>query len=110
MLAPTYPVFFGVETRTAKLTAMDDPLVKLNAWINCEVFRTDLHGCMRRKGRATQQLEDQVCDSAYRSMEHEENFAADNMPSQICDKGTRGTPDVDAEGNQPGQIQCAGTG
>lgn len=53
MLAPTYPVFFDVETRTAKLTAMGDPLVKLNAWINCVVFRPDLPGCMRRKGRAT---------------------------------------------------------
>jgi len=42
MLALTYPNFFNVETRTVKLTTMGDPLVKLNTWINCEVFRPDL--------------------------------------------------------------------
>jgi len=42
MLALTYPNFFNVETRTAKLTTMGDPLVKLNTWINREVFRPDL--------------------------------------------------------------------
>ncbi|BBJ22265.1 transposase [Candidatus Nitrotoga sp. AM1P] len=42
MLTPTYPGFFDVETRTAKLTAMGDPLVKLNAQINREAFRPDL--------------------------------------------------------------------
>lgn len=36
-------------------------------------------------------------DSAYRSQEHEEKLAADNMPSQICEKGTRGRPLTDAQ-------------
>jgi IS5 family transposase len=31
-------------------------------------------------------------DSAYRSKEHEEKLAADNLLSQICEKGSRGTP------------------
>ena len=31
-------------------------------------------------------------DSAYRSQEHEATLAADNLPSQICEKGTRGHP------------------
>jgi len=36
-------------------------------------------------------------DSAYRSQEHEEKLAADNLPSQICEKGTRGHPLTDAQ-------------
>lgn len=36
------PNFFDVETRTAKLTEMDDPLVGLNAQIDWEAFRSDL--------------------------------------------------------------------
>ncbi|BBJ24231.1 hypothetical protein W01_21580 [Candidatus Nitrotoga sp. AM1P] len=36
-------------------------------------------------------------DSAYRSRGHEEKLAADNMPSQICEKGTRGHPLTDAQ-------------
>jgi hypothetical protein len=40
MLAPTYPGFFDVETLTSKLTTMSDQLLKLNAWINREVFST----------------------------------------------------------------------
>ncbi len=42
MPAPHPPGFFDIETRTAKLTAMGDPLVKLNAQINWEAFRPDL--------------------------------------------------------------------
>lgn len=34
--------FFDVETRTAKLTEMGDPLVGLNARIDWEAFRSDL--------------------------------------------------------------------
>ena len=36
-------------------------------------------------------------DSAYRSREHEAKLAADNLPSQICEKGTRGHPLTDAQ-------------
>ena len=36
-------------------------------------------------------------DSAYRSQEHEAKLAADNLPSQICEKGTRGHPLTDAQ-------------
>jgi IS5 family transposase len=34
-------------------------------------------------------------DSAYRSKEHEATLAAANMPSQICEKGIRGSPLTD---------------
>ncbi len=37
------PGFFDVETRTAKLTEMGDPLVGLNARIDWEAFRSDLN-------------------------------------------------------------------
>lgn len=36
-------------------------------------------------------------DSAYRSKEHEEKLAADNMPSQVCEKGLRGHPLTEAQ-------------
>jgi IS5 family transposase len=36
-------------------------------------------------------------DSAYRSQEHEAKLAGDNLPSQICEKGTRGHPLTDAQ-------------
>jgi IS5 family transposase len=36
------PGFFDIETRTAKLTVMGDPLVRLNAQIDWEAFRSDL--------------------------------------------------------------------
>lgn len=36
-------------------------------------------------------------DSAYRSQEHEEKLAATNMPSRICEKGTRGHPLTEAQ-------------
>ena len=36
-------------------------------------------------------------DSAYRSKEHEATLAAANMPSQICEKGSRGHPLTDAQ-------------
>lgn len=41
-------------------------------------------------------------DSAYRSQEHEEKLATGNLPSQICEKGTRGHPltDVQKETNR----------
>ena len=36
-------------------------------------------------------------DSAYRSQEHEAKLAADQIPSQICEKGTRNHPLTDAQ-------------
>jgi hypothetical protein len=36
-------------------------------------------------------------DSAYRSQEHEAKLAGDNLPSWICEKGTRGHPLTDAQ-------------
>lgn len=38
-----------------------------------------------------------LCRYAYRSREYEEKLAADNMPSRICEKGTRGHPLTDAQ-------------
>ena len=41
-------------------------------------------------------------DSAYRSKEHEEKLADDNIPNQVCEKGARGRPltDVQKETNR----------
>lgn len=43
MIKPQQPGFFDVDRRAAKLTAMGDPLVGLNAHIDWEAFRPDLN-------------------------------------------------------------------
>ena len=42
MLCQRHPGLFELEDRAAKLTAMGDPLVTLNAEVDFEAFRTDL--------------------------------------------------------------------
>ena len=42
MRKPSSPGFFDVESRTAKLTALGDPLVTLATQIDWEAFRPDL--------------------------------------------------------------------
>ncbi len=48
-------------------------------------------------------------DSAYRSLEKEEKLATDNIPSQICEKGSRSHPLTDEQkaANKIKQSVCA---
>ena len=42
-LSNKQPGYFDIRERTAKLTQMGDPLIALNAHVDCEAFRADIN-------------------------------------------------------------------
>jgi IS5 family transposase len=83
-----YPVFFDIETRTTKLTAMGDPLVKLNAQINWEAFRPDLVRVheKERKSNAGAKPMDVVLMFKMLVLQHLYNLADEGIEYQVRDR------------------------
>ena len=88
MPAPHPPGFFDIETRTAKLTAMGDPLVKLNAQINWEAFRPDLARVheRERKSNAGAKPIDVVLMFKMLVLQHLYNLADEGIEYQVRDR------------------------
>ncbi len=88
MSTPHYPGFFDVETRTAKLTAMGDPLVKLNAQINWGIFRPDLARVhdKERKSNAGAKPIDGVLMFKMLVLQHLYNLADEGIEYQVRDR------------------------
>ncbi len=57
-----------------------------------QVFETLLDQTEDKEGKKRAIYIVDYADSAYRSKEKEEQLAAANMPSQICEKGARNHP------------------
>ena len=55
------PGFFDLQTRTAKLTEMGDPLVELNVLIDWEAFRPDLLRIHRQSAQESGRCHAQGC-------------------------------------------------
>ena len=82
------PGFFDIETRTAKLTTMGDPLVKLNAQINWEAFRPDLVRVheKERKSQAGAKPIDVVLMFKMLVLQHLYNLADEGIEYQVRDR------------------------
>lgn len=88
MTSPRYPGFFDIETRTAKLTAMGDPLVKLNAQVDWEAFRSDLarvHDKARKSNAGAKPL-DVVLMFKMLVLQHLYNLADEGIEYQVRDR------------------------
>lgn len=88
MTTPRYPGFFDIETRTTKLTAMGDPLVKLNAQIDWEAFRPDLARVheKERKSNAGAKPIDVVLMFKMLVLQHLYNLADEGIEYQVRDR------------------------
>jgi IS5 family transposase len=88
MPTPRYPGFFDIETRTTKLTAMGDPLVRLNAQINWEAFRPDLTRVheKQRKSNAGAKPIDVVLMFKMLVLQHLYNLADEGIEYQVRDR------------------------
>ena len=82
------PSFFDVETRTAKLTEMGDPLVGLNAQIDWEAFRPDLQRVhsKARKNNAGAKSKDVVLMFKILVLQQLHNLSDDRIEYQIRDR------------------------
>lgn len=82
------PSFFDVETRTAKLTEMGDPLVGLNAQIDWEAFRSDLQRVhdKARKSNAGARPKDVVLMFKILVLQQLHNLSDDRIEYQIRDR------------------------
>lgn len=87
--SPRYqPGFFDIETRAAKLTAMGDPLVKLEAQIDWEAFRADLARVYEkeRKSKAGAKPIDVVLMFKMLVLQHLYNLADEGIEYQVRDR------------------------
>lgn len=82
------PGFFDVESRTAKLTEMGDPLVGLNAQIDWEAFRSDLNRIhtKARKSNAGAKPIDVVLMFKILVLQQLHNLSDDRIEYQIRDR------------------------
>ncbi len=82
------PGFFDVETLTAKLTGMGDPLVRLNARIDREAFRSDLQRIHSkvRKNNAGAKPNDVVLMFKILVLQQLHDLSADRIEYQIRDR------------------------
>jgi len=82
------PGFFDVETRTAKLTEMGDPLVGLNAQISWEAFRPDLQRIhtKARKNNAGAKPHDVILMFKILLLQQLHNLSDDRIEYQIRDR------------------------
>lgn len=83
------PGFFDLERRAAKLTAMGDPLVKLNEQIDWEAFRGDLnriHEKPDRKSAAGAKPIDGVLKFKMLVLQHLYNLADEGIEYQVRDR------------------------
>ena len=82
------PSFFDVETRTAKLIEMGDPLVGLNAKIDWEAFRSDLQRVHNkaRKNNAGAKPKDVVLMFKILVLQQLHNLSDDRIEYQIRDR------------------------
>jgi IS5 family transposase len=82
------PGFFDVETRTAKLTEMGDPLVGLNAQITWEAFRPDLQRVhtKARKNNAGAKPHDVILMFKILLLQQLHNLSDDRIEYQIRDR------------------------
>lgn len=82
------PGFFDIQTRTAKLTKMGDPLVELNVLIDWEAFRPDLlrvHD-KERKSQAGAKPKDVVLMFKILVLQQLHNLSDDRIEYQIRDR------------------------
>jgi len=82
------PGFFDLQTRTAKLTEMGDPLVELNGLIDWEAFRPDLlrvHD-KERKSQASAKPKDVVLMFKILVLQQLHNLSDDRIEYQIRDR------------------------
>ena len=88
MRSHSQPGFFDVETRTAKLTAMGDPLVDLKSWIDWEAFRADLSKVhdKKRKSRAGAKPVDVVLMFRILVLQQLHNLSDERIEYQIRDR------------------------
>jgi len=82
------PGLFDVDERAAKLTALGDPLVKLKAEIDFEVFRSDLNRVHEkdRKSNAGAKPLDVVLMFRVLILQHLYNLSDDGLEYQIRDR------------------------
>lgn len=82
------PGFFDLETRTAKLTEMGDPLVDLKTWIDWEAFRADLVKVhvKKRKSRAGAKPVDVILMFKILVLQQLHNLSDDRIEYQIRDR------------------------
>ena len=82
------PSFFDVETRTAKLTEMGDPLVGLNARIDWEAFRSDLNRVHNkaRKNNAGARPHDVILMFKILVLQQLHNLSDERIEYQIRDR------------------------
>lgn len=88
MSKPHQPGFFDVESRTAKLTEMGDPLVGLNAQIDWEAFRPDLNRvhAKARKSNAGAKPTDVVLMFKILVLQQLHNLSDERIEYQIRDR------------------------
>ena len=88
MSKPLQPGFFDVESRTAKLTEMGDPLVGLNAQIDWEAFRSELNRihAKARKSNAGAKPIDVVLMFKILVLQQLNNLSDDRIEYQIRDR------------------------
>ena len=88
MSKPLQPGFFDVESRTAKLTEMGDPLVGLNAQIDWEAFRSELNRihAKARKSNAGAKPTDVVLMFKILVLQQLHNLSDDRIEYQIRDR------------------------
>lgn len=88
MSKPGQPGFFDVESRTAKLTEMGDPLVGLNAQIDWEAFRSDLERihAKARKSNAGAKPTDVVLMFKILVLQQLNNLSDDRIEYRIRDR------------------------
>ena len=82
------PGFFDIQTRTAKLTEMGNPLVELNGLIDWEAFRPDLlrvHD-KKRKSQAGAKPKDVVLMFKILVLQQLHNLSDDRIEYQIRDR------------------------
>jgi IS5 family transposase len=86
---PPQPGFFDIDRRAAKLTAMGDPLVKLDEQIDWEAFRADLnrvHEKKDRKSAAGAKPIDVVLKFKMLVLQHLYNLADEGIEYQVRDR------------------------